>query len=73
MKPEDEGTLFLTIDHYDSRMYPWNTKKDKIMTNVKVKKWDQESQKYESFNEKFGSDWIGFQLLKLEDLVEGHY
>lgn len=43
------------------------------MTNVKVKKWDQESQKYESFNEKFGSDWIGFQLLKLEDLVEGHY
>jgi len=43
VKPVDEGTFFLTVDHYDSRMYPWNTKKDKIMTNVKVKKWDQET------------------------------
>ena len=43
------------------------------MTSVKVRKWDHNTQEYEDLSEKFGSDWIGFQLLKLDDLIEGHY
>ena len=68
-----EGKHYITIDHYDTRMYPFGAKASKVMTNFHLHKYNSVTAKYERLERKFGSDWIGFQMIKVDNLEPGHY
>jgi len=54
-------------------MYPFGTKSEKVLTYYRLLKWCKNEHKYEQINDKYGSDWIGFQSLNLDTLSAGHY
>ena len=68
---DKEGQYYVQVDHYDQRMYPYNSKTEKILTNYKVYVW--KDGKFEEIAKDFGSDWIGFQQIKLDNLEPGTY
>lgn len=43
---DEEGLHYLRVDHYDSRMYPYEAKKDRIMTDFKIYIWSPTLQMY---------------------------
>lgn len=41
-------------------MYPFGVKSNKVMSKMKIFKYDEIYMKYDEIDTKFGSDWIGF-------------
>ena len=72
VKPGEEGTHYVKVDHFDTRMYPYLTKVDKIMSHYALFKYNITTKVYDKIVEDFGSDWIGFQEEEVE-LTAGMY
>jgi hypothetical protein len=57
---KQEGKHYLKLDHYDARMYPFESKTKKIMSYFTLFKWNDIFEDYVEVSDHFGSDWIGF-------------
>jgi len=60
IKEGDEGQSYLKLDHYDTRMYPFGIKEEKIMSYYTLSKFNPQMGTYDQLETDYGSDWIGF-------------
>lgn len=57
---QSRGKFYLSVNQFDTRMYPFGIKTEKVLTYYRLLKWKEAENKYEQINDKYGSDWIGF-------------